>query len=206
MKTENSGIKISTLTGKLKGFRALNTNTLSNEFCSKMRNSDAVCRKCYSAAMLQGVRQNCIPPWEKNSKILSGSVLEKDQLPVILDKVFRFHAHGELINSNHLENYINICRKNSDTVFALWTKRKNLISDYVKSGRALPDNLILIYSNPKTNKVLTRVPVNFDKVFNASDSGRVSRGQIECTGKDCAACMACYVKDNGKNIIVEKVK
>ena len=52
-------LKISNMTGKLKGFKALNTNTLSNDYCMKMYNSgkdNVICTKCYSAEMLQGMR------------------------------------------------------------------------------------------------------------------------------------------------------
>lgn len=194
-------IKISTLTGKLKGFQAINTNTLSNEFCSKMRKTDAICKDCYSAAMLQGVRKNCEAPWQRNSELLSSRTLEKHELPTINAHSFRFHAHGELINATHFNNYINIARKNPYTTFALWTKRINLVKDF-----HIPDNLIMIYSNPRTDKVLTRIPKGFDKVFNASDTGHVEDGQTECTGLSCMDCMACYRKDNGHTIIVEKVK
>jgi len=137
MQTVN--IKISTLTGKLKGFNAINTNTLSNDFCSKMRQTDAICRECYSASMLQGVRKNCEAPWQRNSDILSTRVLEMDELPTINAHSFRFHAHGELINATHFNNYINIARKNPYTTFALWTKRINLVKDF-----QIPDNLIMI--------------------------------------------------------------
>jgi hypothetical protein len=204
MQTVN--IKISTLTGKLKGFEAINTNTLTNSFCSKMRKTDAICKNCYSAAMLEGLRKNCAPAWQRNSDIFSEKVLLSDQLPTINAHSFRFHAHGELINLVHLENYINISRKNPFTTFALWTKRKDLVNKFIRSGGVIPDNLILIFSNAKTDKVLNKIPAHFDKVFNASESGEVKEGQTECTGKSCMACMACYRKDNGHTIIVEKVK
>ena len=204
MQTVN--IKISTLTGKLKGFEAINTNTLTNDFCSKMRKSDAICRECYSASMLEGLRKNCAPAWQRNSDIFSSKILLSEDLPVINAHSFRFHAHGELINLTHLINYMNIAIKNPFTTFALWTKRKNLVNEYIRTGGVIPDNFILIYSNPKTDKVLSKIPVHFDKVFNASDSGEVKEGQTECTGKSCMSCMACYRKGNGHNIIVEKVK
>lgn len=198
-------IKISTLTGKLAGFQAINTNTLSNDFCSKMQKTDAVCSKCYSAAMLRGIRKNCVKPWQHNSDILSGSVLPLDSLPVINAHSFRYHAHGELINYKHLVNLVNIAVVNPHTTFALWTKRKDIVARYV-SRYCIPDNLVMIFSNASTSRVLNKVPVNFDKVFNASESGTVKPGQTECTAKSCIDCMACYRKDNGHQIIVEKLK
>lgn len=200
-------IKISKLTGKLKGFEAINTNTLTNSFCSKMRKSDAICAKCYSAKMLQGVRKNCAPAWERNSNILSGGI-HWDDLPRINAAVFRFHAHGELINEEHFHNFVRICMKNPQTTFSLWTKRKNIINTFFKySGIEKPANLILIYSNPKTTAVLHTIPKHFDKVFNALPRKAITAsGEIDCTGESCMNCLACYEKDNGKNVIVELIK
>ena len=203
---QTSYIKISKMTGKLTGFESINTNTLTNSFCSKMRKSDSICKRCYSAAMLEGVRKNCAAPWQANSDTLSEKLLLSDDLPVINAHSFRFHAHGELINLVHFENFVNIARKNPHTNFALWTKRKNIIGEFVNSGGLIPHNLILIYSNPKTNKPLNKIPLYFDKVFNATESGAVDSHQTECTGKSCMNCLACYRKGNNQNIIVEKVK
>ena len=43
-----------------------------------------------------------------------------------MELYFRFSAHGEIINLNHLINIFNICDKNELTTFALWTKKKRL--------------------------------------------------------------------------------
>lgn len=198
-------MKISEMSGKLKGFASINTNTLSNEFCSAMRKTDAVCRQCYSAAMLNTFRKGCITPWERNSGELSSSLIPMDKLPVINAHSFRLHSHGELINDVHLHNFVNIARKNPFTTFALWTKRKNLVTRQVRNHGQIPSNLIMIYSNPNTQRMLNKVPANFNKVFNVSDSGEVKGGQFECTGKSCIDCMACY-RINEHTIVVEKIR
>ena len=67
-------LTISNMTGKLEGFKAISTNTLTNEFCQKMYNSkkeNIICTKCYSMEMLQGMRKNCAPAWQRNSDALS---------------------------------------------------------------------------------------------------------------------------------------
>ena len=100
-------LKISNMTGKLKGFKALNTNTLSNDYCMKMYNSgkdNVICTKCYSAEMLQGMRKNCIPAWQMNSDTLSGGLIPEHMLPTILDAFFRISGHGEIINMTMIEN------------------------------------------------------------------------------------------------------
>jgi hypothetical protein len=193
----------SKMTGKLKGIPALNTNTLTNTFCTKMRKTDTICKVCYSASMLEGVRQNCAPAWEKNSQALAMPI-PVDNLPTINAHTFRFHGHGELINYEHLQNFINIARKNPDTHFSLWTKRINFIRKFLKEDTT-PDNMIFIYSNPKTGQIMEKVPAGFHKVFNAANDDSVKQGQTHCTGQKCVDCMACY-RHNEHTIIVEKVK
>ena len=65
-------VKISVMTGKLVEIPAINTNTLTNEFCQKMRTSSpkCICWYCYSYDMLEGSRKNCQPAWEHNSLLL----------------------------------------------------------------------------------------------------------------------------------------
>ena len=56
-----AAVHISTMTGKLAGLHAINSNTLTNDFCSTMRKTESICKVCYSAAMLSGSRKNCAP-------------------------------------------------------------------------------------------------------------------------------------------------
>ena len=197
-------LKISTMSGKLKGFKALNTNTLSNDFCVKMYNSgknDVICTFCYSHNMLNTYRKSCVKPWQNNSDILSKLLLKEYEIPRITESEFRFHGHGELINRTHLKNFALIAEHNSHCNFALWTKRKNIVRE-VFENQPVPFNLILIYSNPKIDSVIKSPPKWFDKVFN-----NVSKPHSDenCTGQKCKDCLACY-EFNDTNVIIERVK
>ena len=123
---------------------------------------------------------------------------------------FRFHGHGELINMTHLWNFVQIARANPQTTFALWTKRKDFIKKmmtqqkYTSIPSGKPNNMILIYSNPKINCVQIEPPRFFDKVFNnVSVKGYKNEN---CTGQKCIECLACYKKDSGIDSIIERVK
>ena len=191
--------------GKLQGIKAIGTNTLNNTFCYKMNNvqdDKIICTKCYSWAMLQGFRKNVAEALQRNTEALSKTVLSYKDLPVIKDDVFRFQHHGELINMKHLKNLVNIARKNPDCTFALWTKRKDMVAKYVAT---LPSNLILVYSNPRIDKVITKPPKHFHKVFNNVSPDNLT-SQQNCTGQKCRDCMLCYSKNSGCNVIIEGVK
>lgn len=194
-----SGVHVSTMTGKLAGIQAINTNTLTNAFCGLMRETDAICGACYSAAMLSGSRRNCVPAFEHNSVLLSTRELQPAELPAINASIFRFHGHGELINATHLRNLYAIARHNPGTTFALWTKRRDLI----RRGGPRPDNVILIYSNPSLDRIMHRPPAGFDRVFNNVPPAYT--GPANCDGQRCIDCRLCY-QHGGETVIVEHAK
>ena len=204
---QTNSVHISTMTGKLEGFRAISTNTLTNKFCTKMNKAskNTICSVCYSHTMLNGFRKSMANALQRNSDLLSSRSLTKEELPFIMDSFFRFSAHGELINIQHLANLTDIAEYNPHCTFSLWTKRK----DYVErlfSYRSKPSNLILIYSNPKISSVLPKhlMPKYFDKTFNNVLADEAVPLQ-NCTGQKCKDCLLCYKHDTTPTI-VEKVK
>ncbi len=189
--------------GKMLGIPSLNTDTTTNKFCQSMYNSkkDVICRECYSMSMLNTFRKNCKPKFSNNSTYLSSKIHPREYLPLCPSTVGRFHSHGELINSIHLENILNICENQPMTTFTLWTKRKNIVNEVLKN-RGKPKNLILIYSNPHVDKLDVDLPKHFDKVFN-----NVSKhtDKVNCS-KKCLECMMCYTLGNKTTQIIEVKK
>tara|TARA_R100001369_G_C3261732_1_gene158279 strand:+ start:54 stop:767 length:714 start_codon:yes stop_codon:yes gene_type:complete len=150
---------------KLELINSINTNTLTNDYCIKQKeNTEIICNKCYSFTTLN-FRKTMVTVLQKNSNLLSTSIIEWDNLPRVFDLYFRFSSHGELINEIHLENFNNICLKNPKTNFTLWSKRFDIVKKFYDNNDK-PSNLILIYSNPKLDKPLTKLPKHFDKTFN----------------------------------------
>ena len=204
-------IHISKMTGKLEGFQAISTNTVSNEYCQKQyKKQDAknICTFCYSHNMLNTFRKSMQASLQRNTDLLNSKVLHPDALPVINSAFFRFNAHGELAldkkqGTINLENYVNIALKNPHCTFSLWTKRFDIIKPYFDNHEK-PKNLILIYSSPLTNHIMTKVPKHFDKTFNTVVETDFIEKQ-NCTGQKCKDCLLCYKKDT-TSIIVEKVK
>ena len=195
-------LKISTMTGKLKGIPAINTNTLTNEFCQKMHSSSSqcICTDCYSFAMLQGSRKNCQPAWQLNSDILSSDLLGYP-LPQFNSLYVRFDGHGELINETHFINYLLITEHNPKTTFTLFTKRHKLVKKVLETQKK-PQNLILVYSNPIVDRITDKKPRYFSKVFNTTTEKST---RDNCTGRKCIECLACYTH-TGENVLIEKVK
>jgi len=67
-----------------------------------------------------------------------------------------------------------------------------------------PENLILIFSNPRIDSVMSNPPKHFDRTFNnVSKDSDIAQN---CTGQKCVECMICYKPESGVNTIVEAVK
>jgi|TARA_R110001606_G_scaffold77285_2_gene178551 hypothetical protein len=202
-------VHISIMTGKLLGLKSISTNTKTNEYCIKQNNkavenkTDNICGVCYSHKMLDGFRKNMAPALQRNSDILSSRPLTRQEIPRINDSIFRFNAHGELINMQHLENLMAIVIDNPWCIFALWTKRVDYIFRHMKQHDK-PKNLQLIYSNPKMGHILSKPPKYFDKTFNNVDVNDFVERQ-NCTGQKCQDCRLCY-SENNVDTIIEKVK
>ena len=198
-------IRLSEMSGKLKGIQAINTNPLSNTFCKAMYNSgkkNIICASCYSCKMLNGYRKNCIPAFEYNSIALSNGDITDADIPKIKSDIVRIHAHGELINDTHLYNIVKIVEKYPEKTFSLYTKRKDII-DNIFCERSIPINLILVYSNPVIDTPLTTIPNKFDKVFNVCKT--TNKNNINCGALNCNTCRKCYDKTK-ENIIYEAIK
>lgn len=208
--TDKKPLLVSTMTGKLAGLAALSFDTLSNDYCSKMRQTDAICSKCYSAAMLQGVRKNCRPAWANNQELLSARVLSDAELLEIirgargaslLTDYLRISAHGEIVNFTMLVNLMRLAALLPSTKFVWWTKRKELLSRYLREGLEVPSNVKLIYSNPVVDRVKRTPPKGFSAVFNVVSKN--SKETVNCF-KKCRECMLCYSGD--EKVIVERIK
>ena len=199
-------LRVSNGSGKMLDIRSLNTNTLTNPFCQKMvksKDKSIICTQCYSDAMLRGIRKNCVTSWQQNSDILSGGLIPDHMLPTILDAFTRISGHGEVINMTMIENIHNIINHNPHCIFGWWTKRKDLIHQFYKTHDK-PENLILIYSNPIIDRVMTTPPKFFDRTFN--NVSKDSAIDQNCTGQKCIDCMLCYKPNNGVTTIIEAVK
>lgn len=192
---------VSIMSGKLEGIDAINTNTVTNEFCKKahsLQNPNSICTYCYSMYMLNTYRKNCQDSFQRNSDILASDVpIDKIKFK---SPYVRYNGHGELINENHFINLCAIAASDPDRTFVLWTKRTRIVRQNIDH---VPPNMILVYSNPAVDRVMTVPPRGFHRVFN--NVTEKYTGEANCTGQKCIDCLLCYKFDTEK-VIVEHVK
>ena len=188
--------------GKLAGFKSINTSSLLNGFCEKTSKlgGGIVCSYCYSRRM-ESYRKTLHAALVRNSALLSAPLAD-DQLPRFAEgEIVRFNSFGEIINDDHMRNIVRICNLSPKAVFALWTKRiGTVISVLDEVGK--PSNLQLIESWPLLDgSRANRLPKYFDRIFYVQ---RIATDRINCSAK-CASCMKCYTK-GGPTAIYELLR
>lgn len=193
--------------GKMTGMQSMSTSPTINTRCAKNAlNKDSVCFFCFSQNQMKRF-PSMEKPLQENYRILTGSILPFDMLPIINALYFRFEAFGDLGNATQAKNYFNICYKNPNVNFALWTKNPDYIAQAIADGYDKPDNLNIILSSLFTNKERKNVFPFVDKVFTVYDPDYIKENNvpINCGERKCLDCLLCY-KKNGVEVINEKLK
>jgi len=188
------------MTGKMEGMWSLNTSPSTNPFCLEMRkNPHYICKSCYtkgSEGRWAGTRE----AWAHNGAVLASRRLTNSEIPLLSARksapiIFRFQAHGDLMNTTHYRNLIKIAKLNPDTMFAIWTKNLNVVW---KVGIPKLDNMIHIYSTPLLDQLRPTLPTGFDKVFSVFTRPYVAENDVDinCGARECFTCRLCYTHNS----------
>lgn len=199
--------------GKMEGMLSLSTCCANNETCKRRAAvKGSICSHCYAMRQMK-VYKNMIGCLTKNFDVLSSSVIPVDRMPILNCLVFRFESFGDLGNVNQVKNYFNLCYKNPNVRFALWTKNLWFVKQAIEDGYEKPSNLTIVFSAMFVNQIikLDRIKAAFpfvDKVFQVFDNEYIENNDIviNCGANNCFTCQKCYHKDNGIDVINEKLK
>lgn len=115
-------------------------------------------------------------------------------------KFCRWHSAGDIVDSNYFLGMIKVAKKNKDTKYLCFTKKFEIINDYLSSGKKIPKNLSIVFSNWDTFQCDNPYHLPTTWVY-AKDFANelIPENSIPCTG-ECWRCQACWtLKKGGKN-------
>lgn len=210
--------------GKMHDIPAITSSCLCNGFCAKMHeNPETVCAHCYASSGL-AFKTAARLHYERNTELLSSSLIPERDLPRFYTDVARFETHGDWVNLVHAQNEIRIAEYNPQTQFTCWTKRIDLLVKLVKSGIRQPENFHVKVSAPFLNRNgnekirnwlgnngwtvswFTVCDLNYLIAKYGLDYLRQHGDRvITCGGRDCRSCMRCYGA-HPKQDVVELLK
>ena len=121
-------------------------------------------------------------------------------------KRFRYFSSGDIVDTNFLAGMCKVARKCKGTQFLCFTKKFELVNDYVSNKHIIPKNLHIVFStwrdfipeNPY-NFPMTYVYFPKDKEANKS----IPENAIPCSGS-CTKCHACWELNKGQSVYFKK--
>ena len=188
------------MTGKMYNILSLSTNCFCNPCCiARMLAGVGICAECFAA----GVESQYTALFENtafNAKVLSGSVLPLEVLPLIDADELRIESFGDTANWKQAANYLNIARVNPTLPVTAWTKNPGHYKEAIRRGYTKPDNFTLIYSSLELNTPADIKPEYapiIDKRFTVYtlewlDTNGLDHRFINCGGRSCKNCQRCY--------------
>lgn len=200
------------LTGKMAGMPAITSSMLCNDYCQKLHAIDGVvCQKCYALKYLES-RPSVAKCYEENTKLLSSSIIPIKQLPFINAAMCRLETFGDIVNATHLQNHINLAKKNNHCKFCLFTKNYTVVFNYFKSHKQ-PKNLSIVISSLLLNEpfdlaFLKEINLTNVKIFTVYTKAYAKGNNviINCGKNRCIDCQRCYKPNKTPIYISELLK
>ena len=191
---------------------AITSSMLCNEYCEKLRAiPGTVCEKCYTLKYLKA-RPSVEKCYRENTQLLTNSIIPIHQLPFINATMCRLESFGDIVNATHLQNYVNLIKKNSHCTFSLFTKNYTVVFHYFKTHRQ-PKNLSIVLSSLLLNqpfdvKFLNETNLSNIKIFTVYTQAYVDHNGvvINCGKNRCVDCKRCYKKNKTPIYVSELLK
>ena len=165
--------------------------------------SNAPCFKgCYACKgnwlfpnVKNSLQQN-LEAYKNNPTLFFESVVSQTALV----RFCRWHSSGDIVDMQYFEGMCKVARKNKDTHYLCFTKKYEIINEFLSKGKRIPKNLSIVFSawsnwipeNPY-NLPMTYV---YGKEFN---NELIPKDAIPCGGK-CENCQACWTLKKGQHV------
>lgn len=201
-KTQKLNIHISLTNAKL-GDKIPSLN-LPTTICR----SDAPCKKgCYAKKgnyarpNVEKCLNNNLNLYLKNKDLFFNDIIEWLNSDDILYRFFRWFSSGDIVDYNFFLGIVKVARETPHTKFLCFTKKFEIVNDYILFNGDLPNNLRIVFSNWGEFKPQNphNLPQTFVKFKDPLKNGNIPEFAIPCKGS-CKSCKACWSLEKGQSV------
>lgn len=105
-------------------------------------------KKCY-ARRLERIRKNVAEAYQHNLDVLQETpeiYWREVEASIMMSRYFRFHVSGDIPDTSYLIHMVEIAKRNQHCEVLCFTKKYELVNEYLSSGEQFPSNLHMIFS------------------------------------------------------------
>lgn len=163
-------------------------------------------KKCY-ARKLERLRPTVAAAYRRNMDILQNdpdTYWREVEAAIMLSRFFRFHVSGDIPNSSYLIRMVDVARRNKHCQILCFTKKYELVNDYLSAGETFPENLHMILSawtglEMQNPFLLPEAHVRY------RDGSTTARADAKDCGGNCSDCACiddgCWTLQKGEQVV-----
>ena len=162
--------------------------------------------KCY-AQKLERLRPSVKNAYEHNLEVLLSdptTYWREVEASVMMSRFFRFHVSGDIPNAAYLENMAAVAGRNAHCEILCFTKRYEMVNEFIQKNGELPRNLHMIFSGWVGLDMANPFSLPEAHVRYRDGSTTAREDAIECGG-NCTECAltegGCWNLQKGQQVI-----
>ena len=162
--------------------------------------------KCYAQKLerlrpaVRNAYQHTLEVWLKDPETYWREV----EASIMMSRFFRFHVSGDIPSFKYLVNMVAIAKRQPHCEVLCFTKKYNLVNEFIEQGGELPSNLHMIFSGWVGLEMANPFSLPEAHVRYRDGSTTAREDAIECSG-NCTECAltegGCWNLQKGQQVI-----
>ena len=162
--------------------------------------------KCYAQKLerlrpaVRNAYQHNLEVWLKDPETYWREV----EASIMMSRFFRFHVSGDIPSFKYLVNMVAIAKRQPHCEILCFTKKYNLVNEFIEQGGELPSNLHMIFSGWVGLEMANPFSLPEAHVRYRDGSTTAREDAIECSG-NCTECAltegGCWNLQKGQQVI-----
>lgn len=161
---------------------------------------------CYGHK-IERLRPNVANAYQRNLEILMkdpDTYWREVEAAIMVSRFFRFHVSGDIPDGDYLERMVKVAWNNSHCEILCFTKKYDLVNDFMDHGGVIPKNLHMIFSGWVGLEMVN--PYSFPEAHvRYRDGSTTARDDAEGCGGNCTECAktdgGCWVLGPGQQVV-----
>lgn len=127
----------------------------------------------------------------------------------------RWFSSGDIVDMEFFKGMVRVAKVNKNTKYLCFTKKYELVNEYLSSGKRIPSNLRIVFSTWRD--FIPENPFNLPMTYVMFGNGRnktekeenkrcnqmIPKDAIPCSGA-CETCLGCWTLKKGQNVVFKK--
>lgn len=157
---------------------------------------DCECQKRCYAKRLERMRPSVRKAYQHNYRVLNNTpdtYWREVEASIMMSRFFRFHVSGDIPDGDYFKRMADIAERNQHCRILCFTKKFDIVNDYMASGGEIPKNLQVVFSGWRGMEMVNPFSLPEAHVRYKDGSTTARDDAIECGGN----CTECAVTDGG---------